>query len=362
MKILLVGAGGWGGQYIERLLHHPTATLEGIVDPYYENCYHKAQVDAAGIPVYDTMDAFYASHTAELAIISTPTFLHREQSICALAHGSYVLCEKPVAPTVEEADAMLRAQEQYGKWIAIGYQWSFSDAIQGLKRDLLDGVLGKPVLLKTAVSWPRDRAYYRRGGGWGGRVSKDGVMILDSIAANACAHYLHNMLFLLGETMETSADVTALSGETRRAYPIENFDTCDLRMKTASGAELVFIASHAAEHNRNPEFVYRFEKATVTFCGGDIRAVFTDGTEKNYGDPFADDFKKLADCIAAAQNGTTPICTVGTARAHTRVIEKIYKECPVADFPKERIREREGADGVYVDGLFEEMYRAYEDA
>ena len=40
------------------------------------------------------------------------------------------------------------------KIVAIGYQWSFSDAIQKLKADVIAGIFGKPRRLKTLVLWP----------------------------------------------------------------------------------------------------------------------------------------------------------------------------------------------------------------
>lgn len=126
---------------------------------------------------------------------------------------------------------MLVAERQYCKFIAIGYQWSFSDAIQALKQDILDGILGAPISMKTAISWPRNFAYYRRGGGWGGKIAKDGVTVLDSIASNACAHYLHNMLFLLGSSMEESALADSIEADCLRANNIETFDTCALRAR-----------------------------------------------------------------------------------------------------------------------------------
>lgn len=364
MKILLVGAGGYAARYVNALLalSDPQITLEGIVEPYFSTCATRAEIDAAGIPVFDTMDAFYRQHTADLAIISTPSFLHKEQSLCALRHGSYVLCEKPVAPTVAEAEEMQEAEKAYGKWIAIGYQWSFSTAIQRLKTDVLSGVFGAPISLKTAISWPRTLDYYGRGTKWAGRLFKDGIPILDSIASNACAHYLHNMLFLLGDRPDRSAEVSQLSGECFRANDIESFDTCILKMKTASGVPLYFAASHATETRRDPEFEYTFENARVIYSKDDepyIKAVFDDGQKICYGDPFENDFKKLLDCIDAIRKGESPICTVTTALPHTRLIQKIYEELPITPFPRELIRFHEAENRIFVEGLFEKMYNAY---
>ena len=366
MKVLLVGAGGYGTEYVKRLLvsDNPDITFVGIVDPYFATCPKREDIVNANIPVYDTMEGFYSKHTADFAIICTPPFLHMEQSICALKHGSYVLCEKPVAPTLAEAEKMEQAEKEYGKWIAIGYQWSFSDAITELKKDILEGKLGKSVSLKTMISWPRNRAYYARGGGWGGKLELNGKPLLDSIASNACAHYLHNMLFVLGSKMNESTTVSEIKGNCLKANDIENFDTCSLRLTTREGAKLYYVASHAAKEVRNPVFEYTFENATVSFSedeGSVKTAKFADGSQKVYGNPFADAFEKIGICVDAIKKGTTPICTVRTAMPHTELIERIWKEIPIEAFSNDDICENDKNDGVYVKNLFETMVKAYDE-
>lgn len=363
MKVLLVGVGGYGAGYVNSLLGStdPSIVWEGAVDPYFSTCSKRQAIEDAGIPVYDTLEAFYREHEADLAIICTPPFLHREQSIYALSHGSYVLCEKPIAPTLEEAEEMLRAEKKYGKWIAIGFQWSFIGAMRSLKEDILSGVLGKPLAFKTAISWPRGLSYYGKNG-WNGRVSKDGVTILDSIASNACAHFLHNMLFLLGDGMDVCADADDLEVDCFRANDIETFDTCSVKM-TASGVPLYLIASHAAEKRKDPEFVYRFENADVRYSQSecpDIIATFKDGTTKNYGNPFLDRYVAVWDCINDIREGRVPICTVRTAIPHTRLTKRIYEEAAIMDFPSELVEFNVEENRVYVRGLYDLLYQAYD--
>ena len=365
MKILLVGAGGYGAGYVTTLLENTDTSIvfEGVVEHSISTCAKKDALDAAGVPVYATMDDFYREHTADLAIICTPPFLHREHSICALSHGSYVLCEKPVAPTVEDAEKMLVAEKEHGRWIAIGYQWSFSNRMQEVKRDILNGKLGKPISMKCAISWPRGLDYYSRGSSWAGRISKGGIMMLDSIASNACAHYIHNMLFLLGESMDSSAEVESLEASCLRANEIESFDTCTIRMRV-SGADLYIAASHAAEKERWPEFVYRFENATLTYVeddGGEVVATFSDGTVKSYGILPKHTKSKIWDCVEAIRKGSTPICTVKTAIPHTKLIKQLHEQVQIKDFPRELVAFDEKDRRVYVHGLYEMMYQAYDD-
>lgn len=363
MDILLVGGGGYAFGYVNSLLNQKdkSVVIKGIVEPYFSTCTNKKDIEKANIPVYSSMEDFYCENQAELAIISTPPFLHCKQSIYALSHGSHVLCEKPLAPTVKEAKAMLNAEKEYGKWIAIGYQWSFSKEIQNLKNDILSGLFGLPVSFKTAISWPRDLTYYGRGGGWAGKISQDGALILDSIVSNGCAHYLHNMLFLLGDRIDTSAEVDEYEATCFRANNIESFDTCSLKMN-AGGTSLYLIASHAAQKNRDPEFIYKFENALVDYSeeSHNIRATFSDGTVKYYGDPSVDMFKKLWDCIDAVRKGITPVCTVKTAMAHTKLIEKMHYNVPINDVPKDIIVFEEKENRIFVDGLYEKMYYAYD--
>lgn len=364
MKILLVGAGGYGTNYANTLLKitDPSIIWEGVVDNRFSASAKAEEIKAAGIPVYTTMEEFYRKHTADLAIICTPPFLHREHSICALSHGSYVLCEKPAATTLADAEAMLEAEKRYGKWIAVGYQWSYEKEMQELKKDIMSGALGRPLEFKAVVSWPRDLAYYGRGTGWAGRISKDGITVLDSIASNACAHYLHNMLFLLGDRMDESAEADGLEGCCYRANDIESFDTCSIKM-LARGVPMYLIASHAAEKRRDPEFVYLFENAKVVYTeseGITLKAIFGDGTVKSYGELAQHSPQKIWGCINAIREGTTPICTVKTSTPHTRLIKRIHEQMAAKDFPRELVVHDESKNRVYVKGLYELMYRAYD--
>ena len=362
MDILLIGAGGYGVKYVDYLLDgtDPTLTLVGVVEPYFDACARKERIEAAGVPVYATPEAFYAERSAALAIVCTPPFLHAAQSVTALEHGSYVLCEKPVAPTPTEAERMADAERRHGKWIAVGYQWSFSEAILALKRDILAGRLGAPRLLKTIVSWPRKKAYYGRGSGWAGKMQKNGITVWDSIASNACAHYVHNMLFLLGSAMREAAHPETVEAECLRAYEIESFDTCVLRMQMGAGATAYFIASHAADERLDPQFVYEFENATVTYADGQIVADFTDGTRVCYGDPFENEMRKLSDCARAVEAGSCPPCTVRTASAHTALMAGLHQNLTVTPFPPQTVSEN--GERIWVNGLCAEMRACYGEA
>ena len=207
VRLVMVGVGGYALTYLKKLLDPQCdlpVKLVGGVDPFAKNSPVYNELVAAGVPLYDTVEDFYREQEADLAIIATPIQLHAGQSIYCMEHGSDVLCEKPVCAVIDDVQRMIEARDRTGKRLAIGYQWSYSAAVQRLKQDVLSGRYGRPLRMKTIVLWPRDREYYRRGSGWAAhKKNARGEWILDSVAANATAHYLHNMLYVAGNQVES---------------------------------------------------------------------------------------------------------------------------------------------------------------
>ena len=370
VSILLVGIGGYASTYVNPLLNgvREDCVIVGCADPFPDSCPRLAEIKERGIPVFSDMKEFFdAGLTADLAVITTPIHLHAEQVKLALAHGCHVLCEKPLCGDIRDIPGMIEARDAAGKYVGIGYQWSHSEAIIALKEDILAGVYGKPKLLKTLVLWPRNFKYYKRGCGWAGKIkNEDGALILDSVANNATAHYLHNILFILGDKMDTAAEPTEVKAVLRRANSIENYDTCALEMNFAGGARGLYLVTHASEGLQDPIFDYEFENGHIYFEDGEgkkiIRGVMNDGTEKIYGNPFDNQVNKLWRAADAVTDPSVkPICGIETATPHTNTIARI-QECGVGDFAAEQIKLREDESGVYVPGLGEALRACYDNA
>ena len=356
VTLALVGIGGYGNRYVSAVLDAPTSNdirLIAGVDPNPATCKRLGELRQRNMPLYPSMDALYAEHRPDVVIISTPLHLHAEQTCLALSRGSHVLCEKPLCVTPQQGCEMLQARERAHKTVAIGYQWSFSQAIQSLKADVLAGKLGRPKRLRTLVLWPRDETYYRRNSWAGATRDARGNLVLDSPVNNACAHYLHNMLYVTGGKIDRSAQPQTLLAELYRAHPIDNYDTAALRYVTADGAIGLFIASHAVGARRGPILHYEFENATVEFRdrpGATIVARFADGTIKDYGSPNDDRDEKLWLTVRAARNGAAdqpPIpCGIEAAAPHTLCTWAAQESMPeITPFPQ-RLIQVSGAAGA----------------
>ncbi len=371
VDVILVGVGGYGGAHLGVMrpaIGQGRMRLAGAIDPQAERAPDWADLQARGVPVWKDWEAFGASGArAALAVLATPIPWHAPQTCAALDMGMSVLCEKPAAASVDEVARMTAARDRAGRLAAIGYQWSFSSAIQHLKRDIQAGRYGRPRRLRTWVAWPRTAAYFRRNN-WAGRIRDDaGRLVHDSPVNNATAHYLHNMLYVLGEGgPDSAAAPVSVEAELYRANPIENYDTACLRLLTAAGTEVLFFTSHAVDQCNTPTLVYEFERGTIAY-GGDhprITATGVDGATVDYGDPNDDGMqRKLLDTLEAVGQGSnrTP-CGLETAGMHTRVVDAL-QQMEIRELDADRCRTRAEAPGTtltYLPGLYAAMQAGFE--
>lgn len=370
VRLVLVGIGGYAGSYIAALLNQQGErdwVLVGAVDPLAERAPRYRDLQALGIPFFDSLEAFYDSGAqADLAIISSPIQFHCAQSCTAMRHGTNVLCEKPASAVIDEALTMKRVSEETGCFCAIGYQWSYSPQILALKADILAGRYGAPKRLNSMALWARTDAYYHRNNWAGAQKNRAGDWILDSPVNNATAHYLHNMLFVLGPSLAEAATPVSVQAELYRANDITNYDTASLRVMTAQGAEVLFHTAHPVPFVRGPEFVFEFERGTVTYTAHSrkMTGVLADGEVIEYGNPVQDVSMKLAAAIRGARGEREAIvCEAGTAMMHTRVMNGAQESMgDIVEFPARDVYKLgvPGAQIKVMTGLAERMLKAYE--
>ncbi len=364
VSIALAGIGGMGAVYVQALLERKDEGLfriAGAADPAADRCPHAEILRAMGVPLFASLEGFYdGGGRADLAIVSSPHEFHAAQTELALSRGSHVLCEKPAAGSWPEVRRMMQAESRSGgRFVAIGYQWSYSSAVRALKSDILAGLFGRPRRLKLLYLWPRDRAYYGRNA-WAGRVrSARGGWVLDSPAQNAMGHDLHNMLYVIGPRRDASARPVEIEAELYRAYPIENYDTAAARGRTRDGVEVLLYVSHATAVDRGPVFEYAFERGVVT-CESrrsGISATLADGTVRSYGIPDAEPMAKLWEAIDGAATGRRPACGLEAAAGQVLFVGGMQESGGGGvDFPRGLVREvpsEGGSTRLVVDGLDE---------
>lgn len=380
LSMALCGVNGYGVYYVKELLAGAAAhRVRFIAAADRSEPRMKSELKAAGVQIFTSLDAIYnAGMQPDVVILATPIASHREQTEFCLARGSHVLCEKPMAATLEDVVAMQTAADKSGLILSIGYQWCFNPAIQALKQKVLSGELGRPLCLKTLVHWPRTDAYYKRNA-WAGAVSdENGAPVLDSPVMNAAAHYLQNALYVLGGTVDTSAEIRDMAAELYRAYPIENYDTAALRMTVNDGVPVLFYATHAALKFVGPLFCYRFEKASVYFADYNsnegladpdgmrfntgIVVRYQDGRVENLGNPWNQAEDKIWQLAEAVRSGGGSLCGAKGARSHLEAVLAAQR-FPIKTFPDSQIVQTVQPNGEvqrWVPGLENLFHACYD--
>jgi predicted dehydrogenase len=184
------------------------------------------------IPHYfeDTATAL-ATIKPQFVDICTPPQPHAHLSIQAMEAGCDVLCEKPLCASLAEFEQIQKAEERTGRFCASVFQFRYAPSTQHVKRLIVDGVIGKPLVAVCNTTWYRDAGYYEVP--WRGKWSNE----LGGPTMGHGIHAMDQLLFLLGPWTE----VTAYAATVDR--PIEVEDVSVVLIRFANGAIATVVNS-----------------------------------------------------------------------------------------------------------------------
>jgi UDP-N-acetyl-2-amino-2-deoxyglucuronate dehydrogenase len=140
----------------------------------------------------------------DLVTICTPHPAHEEGVVLAAQHSIHVLCEKPVAVTLESLDRMIAACDQAGVVLGVLFQRRFWEAARTIRTALDSRELGQPVLGSIAVRFRRDREYYQDE--WRGRWDTEGGGVL----INQAIHHIDLLQWFMGPAISVSGSIRTL--------------------------------------------------------------------------------------------------------------------------------------------------------
>lgn len=135
-------------RHIPEYAANENCTLTGFFSPNAK----RAEDMAAkyGGKVYASAEELFADPEIDAVSICAANYAHAELSIKALAAGKHVLCEKPMAVTLEDCEAMLAAAEKAGKRLMIGQNQRLAKAHVCAKEMLEKGEIGKVVSFRSS--------------------------------------------------------------------------------------------------------------------------------------------------------------------------------------------------------------------
>lgn len=295
-----------------------------------------ATLRGAGVKVFERFEDVLAIPEIEAVWIPLPIDLHRPFTEKALAAGKAVMCEKPVAGSIDDADAMIAARDRAGKPVGIGYQDVYEPTTVPLKRRILAGEFGRITHATVHACWPRHDVYFRRAD-WAGKFKRRGAWVMDSPANNALAHYINIPLFLMGPTLETSAVPIAVEAELYRTNPIENFDTISMKitLDLPGNPTLLVLFTHACEQGINPEIVFHGTSGKIVRTVEQIACETSKGREVivRQGDGRVPALHRLAKAVRGLSDPDTMIATLESARAPLAAVNGASEATVIHDTP-----------------------------
>jgi len=141
-----------------------------------------------GCRTYDNFDQLLEDAEVELVVVAVPSYLHSEYAIKALKAGKAVVCEKPMATSLEKADEMIAVAKVTGSTLAPFQNRRYSPDFREVRRVIDSGVLGRIVTIRLAY-----HAFKRR---WDWQTLQEfGGGSLN----NTCPHPIDRALALMGD-------------------------------------------------------------------------------------------------------------------------------------------------------------------
>lgn len=206
LRIAVIGAGMIGRRHIQTIVHRPDlAELVGVADPVQQ---------ATDFP--DLQAPFFTDATAlldhvrpEAVVIASPNNLHLPHALACCERGLHFLVEKPVAATLDDAAAMVRAVRDSGVCTLVGHHRRYLAPVVTARQRLADGAIGELVAASVVWATRKPDAYYDTA--WR-RTAGGGPLLINAI------HEVDLLRHLCGEVVS----VKGVKSHARRRFEVED--------------------------------------------------------------------------------------------------------------------------------------------
>jgi predicted dehydrogenase len=239
----------------------------------------KAVADELGIKFYRSYEEMIAAESLQGVILALPNHLHAPIGIACAAKGLHLFVEKPITPSLAEADSLIAAARQNKVQLLVGHQRRFSSLVEKAREIVTGGELGR--LVGVTITWAllKPAPYYEGPLSW--RKEKNGGPILINLI-----HEIDNLRYICGEIEEVYAQVS----NRVRNFQVE--DTAGITLRFANGAlGTVFLTdcspsltSWEGTTGENP-LLYSDVGNCYNFFGTEASLLFPQMKRRYYDDP-----------------------------------------------------------------------------
>ncbi len=134
-------------RHIPEYAENSNAKLVGFYDINQKRTEELAE--KYGATAYDSVEALLSNPDIDAVSVCAANFAHAEITIAALNAGKHVLCEKPMATTLADCEAMVEAAKKNGKYLMIGHNQRLAKAHAVARKLIVDGLIGEIVTFRT---------------------------------------------------------------------------------------------------------------------------------------------------------------------------------------------------------------------
>lgn len=281
----------------------------------------------------------------ELVAIATESGKHASIALDCIEKGKNLIIEKPIAMSIEDAEAIIAHAKEKGVKVSACHQNRFNVAVQKTRAAVESGRFGKLSHASINVRWNRNKDYYIQAP-WRGTWAEDGGCLM-----NQCIHGIDLLRWMMGD------DVVEVYGATRQQFHdyLETEDVGVAVVKFANGAVGTIEGTTNVYPKNLEETLYLFgENGTVKIGGTSTNNLdvwdFADETEEDQGNKglkeetsnvYGNGHSSLyADVISAIQDDRDPYVDAVAGRNALEIVLAIYKSqktglpvrLPLSDF------------------------------
>jgi predicted dehydrogenase len=239
IEVAILGGGQMGGHVIQHIMESPLVRGISVFDPHPERSEQLRQ--RFGIKPVASLEQVLSDPQIKLVFITASNNAHKELAIAALEAGKAVMCEKPMATTPADAEAMAEAAERTKGFLQIGFELRYSHLYTTVKDWIDQGLLGR--VLNTQCTYLSSA--------WGRKdVWRTGVQTSGGMFGEKLSHYVDLVRWWVNDEVE---EVYATCAPNIISYyEVHDNYHCTYRFKNGAVSELTFMMGPAATFKGDP--------------------------------------------------------------------------------------------------------------
>jgi UDP-N-acetyl-2-amino-2-deoxyglucuronate dehydrogenase len=252
INVAIIGAGAISSFHIEGYLAFPdrcrVVAVADIEPEKAERQIAQYHLDAAAV---SDVGGVLDGHGVDLASVCTPPATHAGVATALLGAGIHTLCEKPMAASLQECDAILAAAGTSGALLSVVAQNRFTTPMARLKRVLDAGIAGRVLHAQVDSYWWRGPSYYDLW--WRGTWASEG----GGCTLNHAVHHIDALQWMVGMPVEVQSQFANL------AHGNAEVEDISLALMRFESGALGQVTSSVIHHGQDQRIVFQAEKARI---------------------------------------------------------------------------------------------------